>query len=116
LISSASSCIDTITKSISVSTGSNLSLLPSNVFTPNNDGYNDCFSPMLNGTNSSALQECIQLEIYDRWGLKVFESSNGKNCWNGLNYKNNLMCVAGTYYYVARFEKSRIAGYVSLMK
>ncbi len=116
LISSASSCIDTITKSIALSTGSNLSLLPSNVFTPNNDGYNDCFSPMLNGTNSSTLQECIQLEIYDRWGLKVFESSNGKSCWNGLNYKNNLMCAGGTYYYVARFEKSRINGYVSIIK
>ncbi len=49
-----------------------------NAFTPNGDGSNDLFGPVLVGNT------LIQLEIWSRWGEKVFDSINeGKNAWDG---------------------------------
>ncbi len=49
-----------------------------NAFTPNGDGANDTFSPVLVG------HTFIQLEVWSRWGEKVFDSiSAGKNTWDG---------------------------------
>ncbi len=60
-------------------------LLP-NAFTPNNDGINDKF-----GISNSFIIESLQrFEIYDRWGLKLFESFNKGDKWNG-QYKGNAM-------------------------
>lgn len=47
-------------------------------FTPNGDGKNDCFR-VLNGFKITD----YHLEIYNRWGQKVFETDNPSDCWNG---------------------------------
>ncbi|MCX6180975.1 MAG: SBBP repeat-containing protein [Bacteroidetes bacterium] len=116
LIAQNSLCYDTLTKNISVDAGSILNINSTNVFTPNNDGYNDCFNLSLIGTNSLLLEECIQLQIYDRWGIKVFESTDSKKCWNGLKNNENAICPSGTYFYIAKFQKSTISGYISLIR
>jgi len=56
----------------------------SNVITPNGDGKNDLFIVPI--AQSS-------LEIYNRWGKKVYKSADYKNDW-GKGIAN------GTYYYV----------------
>jgi len=49
-----------------------------NAFTPNGDGSNDTFGPVLKGDS------LIHLEVWSRWGKKVFDSINeGKNTWDG---------------------------------
>ncbi|MFN0215640.1 MAG: gliding motility-associated C-terminal domain-containing protein [Saprospiraceae bacterium] len=49
-----------------------------NAFTPNGDGANDTFGPVLEGNT------LIQLEIWSRWGEKVFDSINEvTNNWDG---------------------------------
>lgn len=49
-----------------------------NAFTPNGDGSNDTFGPVLIG------HTLIQLEVWSRWGEKVFDSlSAGRNTWDG---------------------------------
>lgn len=50
-----------------------------NIFTPNGDGVNDCF----NYTFSK--EEIIEfsVQIYDRWGNKVFQSESTTDCWDG---------------------------------
>lgn len=49
-------------------------------FTPNNDGVNDGFGAI---GNVAALSN-YSLQVYDRWGLVVFETTNPFEKWNGL--------------------------------
>lgn len=49
-----------------------------NAFTPNGDGANDTFGPVLVG------HTLVQLEIWSRWGEKIFDSLvDGSNTWDG---------------------------------
>lgn len=47
------------------------------IFSPNNDGANDVLYLRGNGVKEMIFQ------IYDRWGNKIFESSDVKNGWDG---------------------------------
>ncbi len=49
-------------------------------FTPNNDGKNDGFGPL----GSLASLKDYQLSIYNRWGERVFYSTNPFDKWNGM--------------------------------
>jgi len=59
-------------------------------FTPNNDGVNDGFGPVLSGVSE------FRWTVFDRWGLPVFESSEPGWWWNGspdnlgLSHMNEL--------------------------
>jgi gliding motility-associated-like protein len=67
-------------------------LLP-NVFTPNNDGTHDTFTPRI---NRHVYQ--VDMKIYNQWGQKVFETSDPDINWDGRNlYGNNL--AEGVYHY-----------------
>lgn len=61
-------------------------------FTPNHDGHNDGFHVVTYGNDL-----WYQLNIYDRWGQKVFTSSNQYDVWDGT--QNGKACEMGTYYY-----------------
>jgi gliding motility-associated-like protein len=63
-----------------------------NVFSPNGDGKNDEFCVM----SGECLSEFI-IRVYDRWGEKVFESSDYTQCWDG-NYKGGK-ANSGVYVY-----------------
>ncbi|MDR2038337.1 MAG: gliding motility-associated C-terminal domain-containing protein [Bacteroidales bacterium] len=54
-----------------------------NVFTPDNDGFND------------RLLENFHIKVFDRWGLLLYDGTDG---WDG-RYKGKMM-PAGTYFYV----------------
>lgn len=69
-----------------------------NVFTPNNDQINDIFHPITNGN----LIHNYRLNIFDRWGTLVFESSNLDKGWNGV-YRNVNM-NPGVYTYVVHYD------------
>jgi gliding motility-associated-like protein len=87
-----------------------------NIFTPNSDGMNDCFYPALTGPGADTLKYCFYIEVFDRWGIKMFETDNMKYCWDGNNQQNGKPAVDGTYYYIARLGKTTIKGYVTLMR
>ena len=65
-----------------------------NVFTPNGDYVNDHFK--LKGT-SDPCYDFMMVKIYNRWGMKVFESEDSNFEWDGTNQGNGI-CEAGTYY------------------
>lgn len=65
-----------------------------NAFTPNNDGKNDCFSPKMRGVFSN-----YTLNIYNRWGERIFSSNNPNSCWDG-KYKNLLQDSGNFVYYL----------------
>lgn len=53
-----------------------------NAFTPNNDGINDIFKPLIKGPLMQ-----YRFEIFNRLGNKIFSSGNPQQGWNG-KYKN----------------------------
>ncbi|MFW6019212.1 MAG: PKD domain-containing protein, partial [Bacteroidales bacterium] len=69
-----------------------------NVITPNGDGKNDVFE--IEAIEDDVLQN-VSLVIYNRWGKKVFETSNYQNDWDADNLAD------GTYYYVMSFVSPR---------
>jgi gliding motility-associated-like protein len=78
-------------------------MLP-NVFTPNGDGKNDTFGPM----SCSAFIQNIDIEIYNRYGLKIYESGSSNILdWNGESTTGKKM-PSGTYYYLAKVSLQRL--------
>jgi gliding motility-associated-like protein len=87
-----------------------------NIFTPNGDGSNDCFSPVLIGSGVETLAKCMALQVYDRWGVKMFESSGTDVCWKGNNIQNNKPAADGVYYYYAKLANKREKGTITLIR
>ncbi len=89
-------CNDTTT-SIIVVNDINVVLPPSvimpNVFTPNNDGVNDFFFPVM-----TSFKE-MNCSVYDRWGVLVYEFKDLNDKWSGENM-NGKDVSAGTYFYI----------------
>src|SRR5690554_250510 len=88
------------------------------VFTPNNDGYNDWF-------NIQGLYDIFEkhkLLIYNRYGTLVFEGDN-ENRWTGksnrgLNNSGNIL-PTGTYFYVLNLNDiyyKTLTGWVYLIR
>jgi gliding motility-associated-like protein len=67
---------DTITVKVS-NTGRPVFEVP-NAFSPNNDRVNDCF-----GLRKWARVTELEFVIYNRWGQKVFSTSDPSQCWDG---------------------------------
>ncbi len=87
-------CKDTITKKIKI--------LPEfrfwvpNAFTPTGDGLNEIFFPIVIGI------EDYQLEIFDRWGEKLFLTNNPKQGWDG--YYKGILCKEDVYVWKISFK------------
>ena len=64
-----------------------------NIFSPNGDGSNDVF--YVRGTGFSG----FQLIIYNRWGEKVFETTENTAGWDGT-YKEEPLNPGVFVYYV----------------
>ena len=78
-------CQDVITKEIKVLQDF-YSYTP-NIFTPNNDGMNDTFAPSLLNINMNT----YNLLVYDRWGKKLFETTDYNQGWDGKLKDGTLM-------------------------
>ncbi len=64
-----------------------------NTFTPNSDGANDLFKPI-----SSQFIARVEMEIYNRWGQKIFETDDPDIDWDGTNLSGKSL-EDGVYYY-----------------
>jgi len=71
-----------------------------NAFSPNNDGLNDLFKPVIN-----CPVENYELSIYNRWGKEVFVSTDPSKNWNGASDRDgDYFTQAEVYYYILRFD------------
>ncbi len=108
-------CVKTSTDDIKIS----------KLVTPNNDGLNDFLEVKydIKNPNARLCSFSISLDIYNRWGTKVYSNTNYDNTWQGesperaIGPSNKL--PTGTYYYIVRFndtaEKTNpIQGYILL--
>ncbi len=80
--------------------GCNRAVYVPNAFTPNNDRKNDVLKPIITGSRLTA----YRFVIYNRWGEKVFETTNTADGWDGQvrGQKQNNGVFAWTCSY--RFE------------
>lgn len=88
-VTNSAGCSDTVTSIVTALEG----ILIPNVFTPNGDGNNDEFY-----IPNSGLKE-YSIEIFDRWGVKIFESTAPEIRWDGRS-TSGQQCTDGTYYFV----------------
>ena len=79
-----------------------------NIFTPNGDNVNDLLTPLPN----YRFVKDIEIKIYDRWGLLMFETTDINIRWDGTNKANKQPCVSGTYFYICTVNEIRLAGIV----
>lgn len=80
-------------------------ILP-NVFTPNNDGKNDIYTPIL----PYRFVERVEMKIYTRWGNLVFETTDPMINWNGKDQKTGKDVKEGVYFYVCKVFELRVDG------
>lgn len=67
-----------------------------NAFTPDNNSVNDVFKI------SSNINDAISLQIFNRWGKKIFETKDARTGWNGK--VNGVIQPAGSYIYIVSYK------------
>ena len=89
-----------------------------NTFTPNGDGINDNFKIV-----GAPYVSAFHIWIYDRWGNKVFESTNVDFLWNGTDqFVGEKPFNSGVFSYVIEYQRldeesgGKIGGNVTLIK
>jgi gliding motility-associated-like protein len=75
-------CSDTMCTMIEVGPG--LSILVPNSFTPDGNGINDVFVPVVDGMNADS----YEFRVFNRWGEEVYLSTIPGEGWDG-NYKGS---------------------------
>ncbi len=83
--------------------------LPANVFTPNKDGKNDVFV-MPNLPDENCKYQFRKIDIYSRWGRKVFTSKDRSFSWDGED------APSGVYYYTVDFKDIQYKGTITLVR
>ncbi len=84
-----------------------------NVFSPNEDGKNDL---------ECVFGDCVmamRFSIFDRWGNKVFETTDPSQCWNGDYLGKRLSTAVFVYYLEATLlsgKKITKKGNISLIR
>lgn len=79
-------------------------LLP-NVFSPNGDGINDIYRPL-----RTSYVERVDMKIFNRWGLQVFETEDPDINWDGKINGTDKLVAPGVYYYICDVYEYRLSG------
>jgi len=116
-VSTTKGCDSVIVTELTVHSAENSFFIP-NAFTPNDDGKNDLFT-LTNGWKDCF--EIIQLEIYNRWGLKIYETTKNDLSWDGKINTNGKKATDGTYFYIVKYVtrngiNGKQSGFVNLLR
>lgn len=107
-------CFDTTCHELVV--GDEFYIFVPNTFSPNGDGLNDEFSPIVNNYNENK----FELFIFNRWGQLIFKSDHPDNGWNGIHVSTPV--EEGTYIWKIKTEsefdrvKKVLVGHVNLIR
>jgi gliding motility-associated-like protein len=74
-----------------------------NVFSPNGDGTNDVYTLNLESGVQDPCYDVMDINIYNRWGQKVYNSNDVNFEWNG-KLKNGKDCGEGSYLVIIKGE------------
>lgn len=92
IATNSNGCMDTAKTNVHIDQVSAL-IIP-NVFTPNGDGLNDTFRPVIR----EGITE-FKATVYDRWGIKLHEWTDVNQGWDG-KAKSGKQSPDGTYFYI----------------
>ena len=100
-------CTDVSTQTINVN--NLLQIFVPNSFTPNNDGNNDAWFPIISGQELIAKYECW---VFDRWGRMVYFSTTPGEPWVGDSsvFGEGTHYTSGTEAYSWRIEIKMVDG------
>lgn len=86
-------------------------IVPPNSFTPNNDGVNDKWE-----IAGLANDPTAQVQVFNRYGFRVFYSKGYLNAWDG-SFKSKSL-PSGVYYYTisANNNTRKISGFVTIIR
>ncbi len=77
-----------------------------NVFTPNGDGQNDLFTPLI----PYRYIKDIDISIYNRWGQVMFNTIDPKINWDGKDQNTHGECPDGVYYFICQVHEIHVTG------
>lgn len=98
-------CFSKTTEIINVTSICGCTLNVPNAFTPNNDQVNDVFEIYDNCGIKS-----FEIDIYDRWGKRLFHSKDIENSWDGT-YKGDPV-KSDLYYYKIQYTPLAISSVI----
>ena len=78
-----------------------------NIFTPNGDSKNDTWQLTIY-TYQYTISN-YTCTIYDRWGLKLFNTTDSNEGWNGRT-TSGVACSADTYFYIIKVTETSSQG------
>ena len=92
-----------------------------NVFTPNADGCNDVFEPIVEGIDLIISAKTV---IFNRWGNILFDTTDPLIQWDGKSKVTKMDCPPGTYFYVCDIiyqgetgeEKLHLQGSIAIVR
>ena len=92
-----------------------------NVFTPNGDGYNEVFEPIVTGINLIVSSKTV---ISNRWGNILWDTDDPLIQWDGKSKLTKMDCPSGTYFYVTEItykgetgeEKLHLQGSITIVR
>ncbi len=113
IVYSDQSCSDTINKTVTIYP--EVIIYIPNAFTPNQDGQNEIFKPVMTGIDENN----YKFYIYDRWGRQLFYTQDVDTGWDGK--ENDKDCEPAVYVYYVYYtsvtgKAYKIRGTVTLVK
>lgn len=114
VVESEHGCVDTVVKPLTVYP--QLLIFIPNAFTPDGNGLNDIFMPIITGFD----QNTFDMAIFDRWGKELFKTEDLYQGWDG-RAGGEKACPAGVYSYIIhitdlRGKEHKIIGHVSIIR
>jgi gliding motility-associated-like protein len=116
VVTDANGCKDQVTRWVEIN--DILNIFVPNAFTPNNDGVNDIF--FVTGTDIDP--DRFEIRVFDRWGAKVYESTDPTEIWdgsvnNGAYYTpNDVYIWQIDLYSLSTAERKELTGTVILLR
>ncbi len=76
-----------------------------NVFTPDGNSMNDLYRP-----GNYRFVEKVNMQIFNRWGVLVFQTEDPDINWDGTYMENGKKVVDGVYYYICDVYEYHLTG------
>lgn len=92
-----------------------------NVFTPNGDGFNDVFEPIVTGIDLIVSAKTV---VFNRWGNILHDTDDPLIQWDGKSKLTKMDCPPGTYFYICDItyqsqtgeEKLHLQGSITIVR